>query len=691
MIEGLIIDSFAGGGGASTGIELALGRSPDYAINHDAKALAMHAANHPLTIHLEENIWKVDPHALLQGRQVGLLWASPDCRHHSKAKGGAPVSRSVRMLADVVLVWARVAKPHVIALENVEEFADWGPLDTNGRPDKDRRGQDFARWVRGLEAEGYEVQWRQLRACDYGAPTIRKRLYLIARRDGHPILWPEPTHGNPKSEAVKSGALAPWRTAAEIIDWSLKCPSIFLTKGEAKAAALRVIRPLAPKTLSRIARGFKRYVLDRSDPFIVRVDQTSGDAARKGVHSVDEPLRTVHTAGSFAAVTPHLMTMRNSGKPFQGADEPTHTVTAGGAGLSVIAPQVMVFRADHDGKAMDEPLPTVTANSFQKRPGGASPLGLATAQLAPFVTYGQQGGASRPVDEPHHTVCASTKDTNSVAAVYLAQHNGNGVIGRDAGEPLSTITTSAANQQPVMAYLSTLQGKSAGVAVDEPLGTVLAQGQHHGVVTPYLAGVGGRMGQSGERPVEATYHTITTKPDTVLVAPMLSAYYGTGEGAPEDEPARTVTTRDRFGHVEGSLESPPLADWQIKRARAVAAFLRAEGVWDGGEFVTLGDYVVWDIGMRMLTPRELARAQGFPDSYILAAPLPGGGTLTETAQRHKIGNSICPPVAAAIIRANCIEALTRPQVKRRRASVPGRVSVGHVPQQHQSTLLEDAA
>ncbi|WP_245269276.1 DNA cytosine methyltransferase, partial [Rhodomicrobium udaipurense] len=239
MIEGLIIDSFAGGGGASTGIELALGRSPDYAINHDAKALAMHAANHPLTIHLEENIWKVDPHALLQGRQVGLLWASPDCRHHSKAKGGAPVSRSVRMLADVVLVWARVAKPHVIALENVEEFADWGPLDTNGRPDKDRRGQDFARWVRGLEAEGYEVQWRQLRACDYGAPTIRKRLYLIARRDGHPILWPEPTHGNPKSEAVKSGALAPWRTAAEIIDWSLKCPSIFLTKGEAKAAALR--------------------------------------------------------------------------------------------------------------------------------------------------------------------------------------------------------------------------------------------------------------------------------------------------------------------------------------------------------------------------------------------------------------------------------------------------------------------
>jgi DNA (cytosine-5)-methyltransferase 1 len=560
-MNGLIIDSFAGGGGASTGIERALGRSPDFAINHSPEALAMHAANHPQTVHLTENVWKVDPSALTKGRPVFLLWASPDCRHHSKAKGGAPVSASVRGLADVVILWAKVARPQIIALENVEEFRDWGPLTAAGMPCAARKGTEFGRWVRALESEGYAVDWWQLRACDYGAPTIRKRLFVVARRDGKPIIKPQPTHGDPKSEAVKNGLLKPWRTAAEIIDWSMPCPSIFLSKPEAKAAGLNIIRPLADKTMARIARGFKRYVLDRAEPFIV-VANHGGDGFRG-----------------------------------QGLDAPFATVC----------------------KARD-----------------------AFGVVAPFVSHAQQGGASRAADAPLHTVCASVKDQNQVVAAFVAQHNGNGVIGRDAAEPLSTVTTSAANQQPVVAFLSAMQNNTARGDVAEPVGTICAAGNHHTVVLPHL-----------------------------------TAYYGSSDepGSAHDEPCRTATAKARFGHVEGAACMPPLADWQADRARIVAAFLRAHGVWDANadgsrEFVTVGDgrWIVWDIGMRMLSPRELARAQGFPDSYILAAPYKGK-PLTETAQRHKIGNSVPPDVAEAVIRANCIDALTMPAVKRRLAKV----------------------
>lgn len=597
-MQGLIIDSFAGGGGASTGIEWALDRSPDFAINHSREALAMHAANHPLTVHLEENVWKVDPFSVTKGAPVFLLWASPDCRHHSKAKGGAPVSRSVRGLADVVILWAKVGRPQIIALENVEEFQDWGPLTEAGMPCQARKGTEFGRWVRALEAEGYAVGWWQLRACDYGAPTIRKRLFVVARRDGKPIIKPAPTHGDPKSEAVKAGRLKPWRTAEEIIDWTTPCPSIFLTRPEAKAAGLNIIRPLADKTLARIARGFKRYVLDRPAPFIVSI--AHGESGGRREYPLTEPHKTVTSAANaHGLVVPHLMTMRNSGKPFTAADEPAHTVTAGGAGLSVVE--------------------------------GA---------LAPFVSHAQQGGRSRDADAPLHTVCASTKDQNQavvgmlvprygeragqeprsrdiaeptptivptgnggdLAAVYLAQHNGNGVIGRDAAEPLSTVTTSAANQQPVMAFIQ-------------------------------------------------------------------SYYSSGGQDAPADEPLRTVPTKARFSPITGECAAPPLAGWQIDRARMVAAFLRSHGFWDDREFVTVGEWIVWDICMRMLSPRELARAQGFPDDYILAAPC-DGKPLTETAQRHKIGNSVCPHVAEAVVRANCIQALAMPNVRRRRATVP---------------------
>jgi DNA (cytosine-5)-methyltransferase 1 len=341
-----------------------------------------------------------------------------------------------------------------------------------------------------------------------------------------------------------------------------------------------------------------------------------------------------------------------------------------------------VNRHESIGQPADRPLPTITANSFIKRPGAGGPLSAIAATLAPFVSYAQQGGASRAADEPHHTICANAKDQNqivtgmlvpryqekhgdepriravdepcvtvvpggnapgSLAAVYLAQHNGNGVIGRDAGEPVSTVTTSAANQQPVLAFLSALQNNTARGALDEPVGTVLAAGNHHAVTMPHL-----------------------------------SAYYGSSDepGSAIDEPARTATGKARFSHIEAAGALPPLTTEEIARARQVAAFLRSEGVWDGrepdgspSEFVTVGPWLVWDIGMRMLTPRELARAQGFPDSYILAAPC-DGKQLTETAQRHKIGNSVSPYEAASWVWWNCVHALTLPDVPRRRAPLP---------------------
>lgn len=671
--DGLIVDSFAGGGGASTGIEWALGRSPDIAINHDASALAMHEANHPATVHLTENIWRVNPLAVTRGKPVFLLHASPDCRHHSKAKGGKPVSRSVRGLADVVLVWAREVHPQVITLENVEEFADWGPLDAGDRPCPERKGQEFRRWVRCLEDEGYAVAWWELRACDYGAPTIRKRLFLVARRDRKPILKPAPTHGDPRSEAVKSGALKPWRTAAEIIDWSLPCPSIFLTRAAARQAGLRVIRPLADKTLARIARGFKRYVLDRPAPFIVSY-YGDGAGGTNRFSPADEPSRTVTTENRFGIVTPFLSYAQQGGAS-RPADAPHHTICANAKDQNqVIAPFLAVNRFGATGKAADTPLPTITANSFIKRPGAGGPLsivaphlmtmrnsgkpfteadapahtitagGAGLSHVAAFLVprYGEAAGQApraRPLDEPAPTI-VPTGNGGGLSAVYLAQHNGNGVIGRDAAEPLSTATTSGANQQPVMGYLARLQGDCTGEASDAPLGTVLAAGGHHAVVS----------------------------------APFMAAYYGTGDGAACDDPCRTTTTRDRFALVDCAAGAPPFDEAKAATAREVAAFLKAQGAWSGNadgstEFVMVGPYIVYDIGMRMLTPRELASAQGFPLDYVLAAPF-NGGVLSETEQRHKIGNSVCPHVEAAVIRANCVDALALPDVKRKRARLP---------------------
>ena len=319
----LIVDNFAGGGGASTGIELATGRSVDIAINHDPAAIAMHRANHPSSKHYCENVWDVDPVEACAGRPVGLAWFSPDCKHFSKAKGGKPVEKAIRGLAWVAIRWAKLVRPRVIILENVEEFTTWGPLIGN-RPDPTRKGQTFRRFVHALKRYGYCVEWNELRACDYGAPTIRKRFFLIARCDGLPIVWPEPTHGDPSTLFVASGILHPWRTAAEIIDWAIPCPSIYDRK-----------KPLCENTMRRIARGLRKFVLEHPQPYIVDdhiapfLIQYHTEQSGKEVRgqALDKPLMTADSSNRYGLVAALLIKYYGQGEG-QSLREPLHTITA---------------------------------------------------------------------------------------------------------------------------------------------------------------------------------------------------------------------------------------------------------------------------------------------------------------------------------------------------------------------------
>lgn len=323
LFREIIVDNFAGGGGASTGIEMATGLSVDIAINHDPAAIAMHKANHPDTEHYCESVWEVDPQEAVKGRPVGLAWFSPDCKHFSKAKGGKPVNKEIRGLAWVAVRWAATVKPRVIMLENVEEFKTWGPVGKDGQPIKEKQGVTFKRFVRSLKKLGYEVDFRELRACDYGAPTIRKRFFMVARRDGRPIVWPEPTHGDPRSLAVSVGKLKPWRTASEIIDWSIGTPSIFSRK-----------KPLADNTMRRIARGIQKFVLDDPEPyeapggalsFLAQYYTETNPGEVRG-QSLKEPIYTIPTANRFALVKAFLVAYYGASVG-QRLDEPLHTIT----------------------------------------------------------------------------------------------------------------------------------------------------------------------------------------------------------------------------------------------------------------------------------------------------------------------------------------------------------------------------
>ncbi|MFQ6550471.1 DNA cytosine methyltransferase [Aestuariibius sp. 2305UL40-4] len=581
----LIIDSFAGGGGASTGIELALGRSPDVAINHSATALAMHKVNHPETLHLDSNIWDVDPIEVAAGRSVGLLWASPDCKHFSKAKGAAPRDRNIRDLAWVIVDWAEKVKPDVIIMENVEEFRTWGPLCNEGQPIKELAGITFEQWMKRLRRAGYRVQWREMRGCDYGAPTIRKRFFMIARRDGQRIVWPKPTHGDPASAAVKRGRLLPWRTAAECIDWSLPCPSIFDTSEQIKTKyGLRAVRPLAKNTLARIARGMKRYVLDADRPFLVNL--THGGRCEDSA----EPFKTITGAhrGEKAIVAPNLLSLKGSAR----RDMPAHA-----------------------------PHPTVLAG------------GLHSALVAPVLTYAQQGGAIRTVEAPVHTVTASAKDQNALIAPGLV-HIGNGERkgqaprALDPMKPLGTVVAAGPRQYPYAAFLAQQNTGVVGHDPADPLSTIVGKG-------------------------------CTQTP----VAAFFTKYYGTGDGLTHADPLHTITVQDRFGHTEASLTAPPFTPEHEARAREVAEFLRAHDAWDGGEFVIIeidGEtFVVVDLGMRMLTPRELFNAQGFPRDYVIEGYWTEDGEewvwhpFSKSEQISCVGNSVCPDLARALVQANC--------------------------------------
>ena len=502
-------------------------------------------------------------------------------------------------------------------------------------PCPQRRGETFDKWRKAIRRLGGRMETRELRACDYGAPTIRKRLFVIIRFDGQPIVWPEPTHGAPDDPPVIAGELQPWRTAAECIDWSTPCPSIFDSAEEIRARlGLRAVRPLADNTLARIARGVARYVLEAEAPFLVNLTH---------------------------------------GGRMEAAEEPFRTITAARRGeKAVVAPSLTRFNTGATGADLRGPAPTITANSWVKRPGGAAPLGVLApclasiahgdsggrreypltdplgtitgrgvqhAVVAPVLTYAQQGGNTRDATLPLHTICASRKDQNAVLLPTLIQTGygerpGQAPRALDLGKPLGTVVAGGAKHATCAAFLAQQNGgprmsAHAGHDARNPLSTVAASGSHQTPVTTFFA-----------------------------------KYYGTGDGARTDAPCHTITVKDRMAHMQTALKAPPFTQAHAARAREVAAFLRAHGAWDGGDLVTLDiagtRYAIADIGMRMLTPRELFTAQGFPRDYVIDGVWEQDDSgawdwrsFTKNTQVSCVGNSVCPPVAAAVVRANC--------------------------------------
>lgn len=425
----LIIDNFAGGGGASTGIELALGRHVDIAINHDAKAVAMHAANHPQTKHYCESVWDVDPREVSQGRPIGLMWLSPDCKHFSKAKGGKPVEKKIRGLAWVALKWASLPnKPRVIFLENVEEFVTWGPLAEDGKPCKKNKGREFNAFVNALKRHGYQVEKKELRACDYGAPTIRKRLFLIARCDGQPIVWPEPTHFDPileqkrtKNRGEKNRPF--WRTAAECIDWSIPCPSIFERS-----------RPLAEATNRRIAKGIMRYVVNNANPFIITTDRPVTN--RSLPRGIDMPLPTATSTQRIAIVTPFISEHANaSNQRNMACEEPLRTQCAQvkGGHFSLVAGFLSTYYGEKSasevrGNAIDVPIRTQTTENRHA---------IVTAHIQ--RDFGTSIGHA--IDSPIGTITSTFGGHAALVESFLLSYYGNEKETDSLKAPLRTVTS----------------------------------------------------------------------------------------------------------------------------------------------------------------------------------------------------------------------------------------------------------
>ena len=567
LLRELIIDNFAGGGGASVGIELALGVPVDIAVNHDENAIAMHEANHPFTTHYREDVFAIDPEKVTGGRPVGIAWFSPDCKHFSRAKGSKPVERKIRGLSWVILKWAlSSAAPRIFFMENVPEIQTWGPLkEINGKlyPDPDKAGQTFngfiAMLTTGIDRSnpafieaceffhldkdsehadklvnglGYEVKWQELKACDYGAPTIRKRFYLIARRDGKPIEWPKPTHG--KAKGVK-----PYRTAAECIDWSLPCPSIFGRKKE-----------LAENTLRRIARGLDKFVIRNPKPFIVPVGYGERLNQQPRVNDINTPLSTIVSTCKQGLCTPSLIqyhTEQSKGEVRgQKVDSPAMTIDGSNRYAINAAYLSKYFSGEQQsGASLEEPAPTVTAIDH---------TALVTGSIVKYYSGAEQFSA---LDEPIHTV--TTKDRHGLAASHLGVFRKN-TDGKDLNEPMPTLTTSAGHMAHIKTYFEKIDGA-------ENLG-------HWSEVRSLLN----------------TYAGYSIAEDEVLL-------------------------------------------FEINGTR----------------------YYIADIGLRMLKAHELMLAQGFPPDYVIDIEPYIGKPYSEAKQIARLGNAVCPPVATALIRANCAD------------------------------------
>ena len=577
IFDEIIVDNFAGGGGASTGIELAAGRPVAIAINHDPDAILLHKTNHPYTEHLQASVWDVDPREVCKGRPVGLAWFSPDCKHFSKAKGAALRDRKIRGLAWIVLRWAGTVRPRVIMLENVEEFQTWGPV-RKGKPVKKHAGETFRKFISQLEDLGYVVEYRELVAADYGAPTTRKRFALIARCDGKPIVWPERTHAPKDSEEVKSGKLLPWRSAAEIIDWSLPSYSIFASKQEIKDKyGVNAVRPLADNTLRRVIRGVDKFTIKSGKPFLVECNH-GGDGHTR---TVEEPINTVtgKYTGGLAEPVMVPFTFSNTGDSVGSpANEPVHTIrSAGGQVLS--AANLIQYHTEQTenvrAAGLGSPIPTVDA---------ANRHGLVSAQLVEYY------GNGNPIDvqEPMHTVTAHDREAVVCAHIdkyFNGEYKG---CGDCAGDPLSTVTA-LPRHDCVAAHVVKFKGKNLGQHPSEPLQTITASAGEFAECRTVLAKVepGSDLGNWPQ------------------IRALLNKHCG----------------------------------YELKEDDILLLIIRGSA------------YYIADITLRMLTPRELYNAMGFPVDYQIERDYLCND-YPKSKQVARCGNAVCPPLATAMVRAN---------------------------------------
>lgn len=576
ILEEIIVDNFAGGGGASTGIELACGRPVVIAINHDPDAILLHKTNHPYTEHLQASVWDVDPVEVCRGRSVGLAWFSPDCKHFSKAKGAALVDRNIRGLAWIVLRWAALVRPRVIMLENVEEFQTWGPV-RKGKPVKSKSGQTFRKWKQQLSDLGYKIEHRELVAADYGAPTTRKRFVLVARCDGKPIVWPERTHAPRDSQEVRSGKLRPWRPAAEIIDWTIPGYSIFDSRQEIwERYGVKAVRPLANNTLRRVIRGVDKFTIRSGKPFLVECNH-GGDGH---LRNTDEPVNTLtgkYTGGVCEPVIAPFTFSNTGGSVGADAGDPVHTIrTAGGQILS--AAKLIQYHTEQTenvrANGVTEPIPTVDASNR---------YALTCANLVEY--YGN--GVPLDLREPMRTVTAH--DREALVSAHIQKYFG-GVIGEEAMEPLPTVTTADHNAL-CSAHVVKFKGQELGQHPTDTLNTITAQGLEYAQCNTVLAKAGGR--NLGYWP---------------QIRDLLNKYCGYS-----------------------------MADDEV-------LLLNIAGT----------AYYIADITLRMLTPRELYNAMGFPPDYVIDRDY-RGKVYGKTKQVARCGNAVCPPLAEAMVRANLPE------------------------------------